>query len=91
VRIVPSWDLPSMRNTWQNRSEQDGKELLTVSPDQTGRPQILETILTPGEMLFVPVGYWYRIEAMEISASVKLTNFVFNNQFSVPELVNGVL
>jgi hypothetical protein len=91
VRIVLSWDLPSMANTWQNLSERDGRRMSPVSPDQCGRPQVLECIVEQGELLFLPVGCWYFIETIEISAAVTFTQFVFDNDFSAPDIVNDVL
>jgi ribosomal protein L16 Arg81 hydroxylase len=39
-------------------------------------------ILNPGEALFIPAGYWHHVEALEPSANVSFTNFVFPNSFS---------
>ena len=91
VKFVPSWDMPSMRNTRQNLSERDGRQMYPVSPSQCDRPQVLECTVEQGELLFLPVGCWFFIETIEISATLTFTHFVFDNEFSIPDIVNGVL
>jgi hypothetical protein len=38
--------------------------------------------LAPGEVLFLPVGCWHFVKALEISITMSFTNFHFNNDFS---------
>jgi hypothetical protein len=91
VKIVPSWDTPSMRNTWQNLSERDGRQMFSAAPARSDRPLVRECIVEQGDLLFLPVGCWLFIETIEISAAVTFTNFVVDNDFSVPDIVHGVL
>lgn len=44
--------------------------------------KVLEVVLEPGEMIFVPVGWWHQVKALDISIAVSFTNFVFPNQFN---------
>ena len=41
-----------------------------------------EVILAPGEILFLPVGYWHHVSGMDIVITMTYTNFVFPNDFS---------
>ena len=91
VRIVPSWDMPLMANTWQNVSERDGRQMFPVSPELGDRPQVLECTVEQGELLFLPVGCWFFIETIEIAAFLTFSHFGFDNDFSVPDIINGVL
>src|SRR5262249_38954831 len=81
VKIVPSWDLPLMRNMWDFRSELDGRAMPADCPRALDRPQILECVVESSELLFLPVGCWYLVEHLEPCAMVAFTNFVFDNDF----------
>lgn len=37
---------------------------------------ILEVTLAPGEALFVPIGWWHWVKALDVSISISLDNFV---------------
>jgi ribosomal protein L16 Arg81 hydroxylase len=42
---------------------------------------VLELVLQPGEVLFIPVGWWHFVESLDPAVSVSFTNFVFPNSF----------
>jgi hypothetical protein len=39
---------------------------------------ILEAILEPGEFLFIPVGWWHRVEAIDVAISLACQSFHYN-------------
>ncbi|MGI5239750.1 cupin-like domain-containing protein [Dactylosporangium sp. CA-139066] len=39
------------------------------------RATVLETVLQPGEMLFIPAGWWHWVEALDVSASMSFHQF----------------
>jgi hypothetical protein len=41
----------------------------------------MEFLLEPGEALFIPVGWWHTVKALDVSVSVSMTNFAFPNTF----------
>lgn len=43
---------------------------------------VLSCDLAPGELLFIPVGWWHHVRGLEISVTVTFINFVFDNDFS---------
>jgi hypothetical protein len=43
-------------------------------PAMRGVP-VLETVLEPGECLFIPLGWWHWVRSLEISTSLTFTNF----------------
>jgi Cupin-like domain len=81
VKIVPSWDIPFMRNHLHCYSQVDGR--ITPSGPRPPRdaPQIYELILNPGEVLFLPIGCMHYVQGIDISVTVSFTNFVFNNDY----------
>jgi len=55
-------------------------------PDFVRRPAfchatVLDVTISPGEVLFVPVGWSHHVRALEPSISVSFTNFVFPNNY----------
>jgi LPS sulfotransferase NodH len=42
---------------------------------------IIDVVVDPGEVLFVPVGWWHHARALDVSITVSFTNFVFPNHF----------
>jgi Cupin-like domain len=80
--IVPSWDIPFMYNNFHWFSRIDGRLVPTQPLPPLDEPQIHEVILDRGELLFLPIGWLQYVEAIEVSVTVSLTNFVFDNDFS---------
>ena len=78
VRLVPPWELPRVRNTVHCFSE------LGLDDLDSGRgdvPASLECVIGPGEALFLPVGWWHHVEALDVSVSMSYTNFPAANDF----------
>lgn len=42
---------------------------------------IIECTLEPGEVIFIPVGWWHHVRSLDVSISVSFTNFVFPNHY----------
>lgn len=40
---------------------------------------VIETILEPGEIIFVPVGWWHQVKGLDTNIAVSFTNFIFPN------------
>ena len=82
VKIAPSWDMPLMRNDFHVYSRVDGRVTPPRPQPAPDEAQVLECILGPGEILFLPIGCLHYVEGIEISVTISFTNFVFNNDFS---------
>ncbi len=82
IKIAPSWDMPLMLNYLHCFSRIDGRTTAPSPRPPLEEPQILELILHPGEILFLPIGCLHYVEGVDISVTVSFTNFVFDNDFS---------
>jgi LPS sulfotransferase NodH len=56
-------------------------------PDLSRHPKfrnatIINILVEPGEVLFVPVGWWHHVRALDVSMTISFTNFVFPNYFT---------
>jgi LPS sulfotransferase NodH len=57
------------------------------APDLARHPKfrhaaVIDVILEPGEVLFMPVGWWHHVRALDVSITVSFINFIFPNRFS---------
>ncbi|MDY6786199.1 MAG: cupin-like domain-containing protein [Cyanobacteriota bacterium] len=44
--------------------------------------RVIETVLEPGEVIFIPVGWWHQVKSLDISIALSFTNFIFPNEYN---------
>ena len=74
-KMIPSFELNKMYNVDRYYSEVDPEKI-----DKEKYPEFLETslsdvILEPGDLLFIPAGWWHWVRSLDISISVTFSNF----------------
>ena len=54
-----------------------------TSPDEVeDAPEAMrEFVIEPGEALFIPAGWWHQVDALDISMTVTILDFRFNNDY----------
>ena len=70
VRLVPSWSLPWVYNDYHVYSDVDA-----ALPDFDKHPLFSKTtvydfVVYPGEVLFIPMGWWHHLESLEPTVSL---------------------
>jgi len=43
--------------------------------------RILEAIISPGDLLFIPVAWWHHVTSLDLTLSISGTNFKYDNEF----------
>ncbi|MGF1491028.1 MAG: cupin-like domain-containing protein [Microcoleaceae cyanobacterium] len=82
ILLVPPQQTPYLYNHLGVFSEVD-----VTQPDYQKYPLFrnvkpIEVILEPGEVIFIPVGWWHHVTSLDVSISVSFTNFVFPNHYT---------
>lgn len=79
IKLIAPWDTPKLRNHRHCFSPIDGRDL-SQHPELSD-VTVLECELAPGEILFLPVGWWHFVEALDISITISATHFRWDNQY----------
>lgn len=61
-------------------------EVDAAAPDLARHPRFadvdqMQVTLHPGDVLFIPVGWWHWVESLSLSVSVSFVNFIYLNTF----------
>ncbi|MBY0241971.1 MAG: cupin-like domain-containing protein [Burkholderiaceae bacterium] len=81
VRLIAPCETPKLYNQRHCFTPVDGRAIDTERfPAMAGVP-VPECVLAPGEVLFLPVGWWHFVEALDISITVSATHFKWDNDF----------
>jgi ribosomal protein L16 Arg81 hydroxylase len=80
-RLIPASQWQYVYNSTGVFSDVDSED-----PDLDRYPEfrnatIIDIVMEPGEVLFIPVGWWHHVRALDVSVTVSFTNFVFPNCF----------
>jgi hypothetical protein len=82
IKLVPLCDTPHMSNHLHCYSQVDGHAIDYSRFPSMRDAQLIECTLSPGELLFLPVGWWHYVEGLEASVTMTFTNFLERNDFS---------
>jgi len=73
VHLVPAWEAPLVANIESRFADVDAEQELTA--------HVTTIELAPGELVFIPVGWFHQVHALEPSISVTVTNFAAPNRY----------
>ena len=82
VRLVDSLQAARIHNSLHVYSDVDLEAIDYARFPAMRAVTVLECDLAPGELLFIPVGWWHHVRSLDISVTVTFVNFLFDNDFS---------
>ncbi len=82
IRLAPAAEVGKIYNVRHVFSEIPDLEAPDV--DLARHPRLAElrlydVLLEPGEILFVPLGWWHQVKSLDFSVTVTFTNFRWGN------------
>lgn len=81
LRIMAACEVARVYNQRHCFTPVDGRVIDLQRYPLMADVQVRECVLAPGEILFLPVGCWHFVEALDISLTVAFTNFKWDNDF----------
>lgn len=81
VRLIAPCDTPRVYNQRHCFSQVDGRHIDLRRFPLMAEVQVIDCVLAPGEILFLPVGWWHFVEALDVSITVSTTQFKWDNDF----------
>ncbi|ACC69307.1 cupin-like domain-containing protein [Paraburkholderia phymatum] len=82
VLLVPFTDTAHMYNHLHCYSQVDGGALDVERFPSFEQAHVIECTLEPGELLFLPIGWWHYVEALDASVTMTYTSFLERNDFA---------
>jgi hypothetical protein len=79
--LVAPWETSLLESTRGVYSLVDPERPDPARFPDFARATVREVTLRPGEMLFLPVGWWHHVRALSVSINLAFTNFTRNNAF----------
>jgi hypothetical protein len=76
LRLVSPFELSRVRNDRHCYSSWDPAGVIEDSGEAL--PPVLEAVLSPGDALFIPLGFWHHVESLTTSISLSFTKFMYS-------------
>lgn len=79
VKFVPAKQLHLIYNEFEYYSEANFDTEDFSDFPKVDEACVMREVIEPGELLFIPVGWWHFVKSLDIAISVTMTNFRHNN------------
>jgi hypothetical protein len=81
VALVSPAETHRMRNH-RHCFSRFGADATLAGVPEAERPRVLTVDIGPGEILFLPVGWWHHVTGLSLTIGMSFTNFVWDNDFA---------
>jgi hypothetical protein len=82
IKLIPSYDIANVYNDFHCYSAVDCGAVNYERFPKFRQARLIECELGPGDLLFLPIGWWHYVQGLSVSITVSFTNFVFDNDFT---------
>lgn len=86
IKLVPAADVGKIYNdqhVFSKIPDLDDPEIDMAQFPRLGRLRVYDVLLGPGDILFVPIGWWHQVKSLDFSVTITFTNFHWRNDLSV--------
>lgn len=81
VALVSPAETPRMRNH-RHCFSRFGADAALADVPAAERPRVVTVEIGPGDVLFLPVGWWHHVTGLSLTIGMSFTNFVWDNDFT---------
>ncbi len=81
VRLIAPCELPYLYNHRHCYSQVDLDRVDFDRFPEFRNAQVIDCVIGPGDLLFLPVGWWHYVRGLDVSITMTFTNFVFDNDY----------
>ncbi len=81
VFLSPGFEVDRMRNSRHCFSDWSIDVEAAGRAEVNRRPGLVECVIEPGDVLFIPVGWWHYVKGLDMTFGMSFTNFVVDNDF----------
>jgi len=82
VRLIAPYELHNLYNNRHCYSAVDLDKIDYARFPLFRSVTVIDVEIGPGDLLFLPVGWWHYVRGLDTSITMTFTNFVFDNDFS---------
>jgi hypothetical protein len=79
VKMIPAKQMHLVYNEVGYHSEVDLDNYSSDDFPLLKKAYVVEEIINPGELLFIPVGWWHSVKSLDTTVTITGNNFKFNN------------
>jgi ribosomal protein L16 Arg81 hydroxylase len=81
VRLIAPSDLPYVYNDRHCYSPVNLDRIDYDKYPLFREVKVIDVVIGPGDLLFLPVGWWHYVRGLDVSITMTFTNFAFDNDF----------
>jgi hypothetical protein len=81
VKLIAPHDAAHVYNNRHCYSPVDPEKPNLEQFPRFAEANVIDLVIGPGDLFFLPVGWWHHVRGLEISITMTFTNFVYDNDF----------